>query len=216
MEQEKKHPSVQAEIIEQTIVYDKWVTLIRVKIRALMRWNGSIGTPYQIERHIHHHGSGTCVLPIDPIRNRLLLVRQLRAPLIWAKDPNPYLVQPAAGLIDEGETPQEAILREGREELGYALRKLLPLSPCYASPGFSTEMIYPYLAEYSGSDRVQSGGGILAENEDIEVLEITTNALTELFDNNEIRDAKLLILYLAALKFYPECFGQDYSEIKQM
>lgn len=50
-----------------------------------------------------------------------------------------------AGLIDEGETPEEAAARELGEETGFG-GTLTLLTQAYTSPGFSTEKVYLFEA----------------------------------------------------------------------
>ena len=42
-------------------------------------------------------------------------------------DPAPWILEPVAGMIDAGETPETAALRELREEAGYGARILRPI-----------------------------------------------------------------------------------------
>ena len=53
------------------------------------------------------------VLPYDPLRDRVLLVEQFRMGPYGRGDPRPFLLEPVAGRIDAGETPEEAARREG-------------------------------------------------------------------------------------------------------
>lgn len=73
--------------------------------------------------------------------HRLVLIRQYRPPA------DGVVLEFPAGLIDEGETPEAAALRELREETGYhgVIRKVFP--PAYNSPGMTGEFIYTVLME---------------------------------------------------------------------
>ncbi len=65
----------------------------------------------------------------------LILIRQYRPPL------DQYVIEFPAGLIDSGETPETAALRELREETGYS-GKLLAVTPkAYSSPGLTDEFL---------------------------------------------------------------------------
>ena len=50
------------------------------------------------------------------------------------------------------------------------------------------------LAEYSPSMKVNEGGGIAHEQEEIEVLEITLDAAMRMVGNGEIKDGKTIML----------------------
>ena len=62
------------------------------------------------------------------------------------------------------------------------------------SPGSVTEMLYFFVAEYSPSMKLHEGGGVVHEQENIEVLEISFQQAIEMIDNGEIKDAKTIIL----------------------
>ena len=56
------------------------------------------------------------ILPYDPVNDRILLIEQFRAGPYVKGDENPWVLEPIAGLIDEGETPESAGIREAQEE----------------------------------------------------------------------------------------------------
>eukprot|EP00397_Hematodinium_sp_SG-2012_P052513 GEMP01062113.1.p1 GENE.GEMP01062113.1~~GEMP01062113.1.p1 ORF type:complete len:223 (+),score=52.42 GEMP01062113.1:114-782(+) len=78
------------------------------------------------------------VAKIDP-EDEILMVKQFRPPI------NGYTIELPAGLIDKGETPGEAALRELKEECGYIgeiIETERPLCSLVMSPGMSNESAY--------------------------------------------------------------------------
>ena len=159
----------------------------------------------RVERIVHDHGSAASVLPYDPDRGTVLLTRQVRFP-VHLNGEDALFVEPCAGLIDEGETAEEAMRREAMEEIGTRLEKLEKVAEVYTSPGFSTEKISLYLARYTPADRIADGGGLEEEHEEIEVLEWPVVRLKTMLEAGEIRDAKLLMLTQALMARRPELF----------
>jgi ADP-ribose pyrophosphatase len=60
--------------------------------------------------------------------------------------PEKSLVEVPAGLVDPGESPEEAARRELQEECGVAADRWEELASAYSSPGYSDERIHVYLA----------------------------------------------------------------------
>ena len=56
------------------------------------------------------------VLPYDPINERVLLIEQFRTGPYVKGDNNPWVLEPIAGLVDKGESPETAGVREAQEE----------------------------------------------------------------------------------------------------
>ena len=96
--------------------------------------------------------------------DRVVLVRQLRYPI------NAYVYEFPAGLVDEGESPQEAAVREYREETGFDFRPLhldpALYRPYYSSVGMTDESVATAYGYASGT--MASDG--LEENEDLTVV----------------------------------------------
>ncbi len=92
-------------------------------------------------RHLFVYTSipeGACVLPM--LGDRILLLREYRYPVrSWQ-----YSIP--GGLIDPGESPSEAAVRELREETGYDVEELIPLGAIYSSFGSSDEKIHLFMA----------------------------------------------------------------------
>jgi nudix-type nucleoside diphosphatase (YffH/AdpP family) len=143
-------------------------------------------------RQTYDRGDGAVILPYDRERGTVLLVKQFRFPAYVTGHPEP-LVEACAGLLD-ADDPETCIRREAEEELGYRLRDVRHIYSPYMSPGSVTERLWFFIAEYSPSDRVSSGGGHAGEGEDIEVLEMTLDEAVALIANGGIVDAKTIML----------------------
>ena len=164
------------------------------------------GKRVTLKREIHDHGEAICILPVDRERRVAMLVRQLRAGAVYNGEADPMILEVTAGLIDPGEEPEEAAMREAEEELGFRLRDLQLASSFYVSPGTLTERIYAYLASYSLNDRVGEGGGLEEEGEDIIVEEIALDELGEAVLQGTLRDAKTILLVQYLMLSEPELF----------
>jgi nudix-type nucleoside diphosphatase (YffH/AdpP family) len=107
------------------------------------------------------------VLPYDPVHDRVLLVEQFRAGPFARQEENPWCLEPIAGLIDQGETPEEAGLREAHEEAGLTLSSLELVARSYPSPGISTEFFHQYIGITSLPETTSLVSGLASESEDI-------------------------------------------------
>ena len=64
----------------------------------------------------------------------------------------------------------------------------------YMSPGSVTEILYFFVAEYTKDMKVNDGGGVAAEQEEIEVLELDFRKAIGMVKSGEIKDAKTILL----------------------
>lgn len=150
------------------------------------------GTVERLVREVYDRGDGAAVLPVDPKRGTVLLVRQFRMPA-HLNGGNGYLIEACAGVVD-GSDPEATIRKEAEEELGYRLGKVDPVLDIFTSPGTVTERITCFTARYSPTDRVSPGGGAVGEGEDIEVLELPLQRALDMIANGAIVDAKTIVL----------------------
>lgn len=112
------------------------------------------------------------ILPYDRDTGEILLIEQFRPGAL--RDPKtPWLVEIVAGMIDEGESPLQAAVRELREEarLEVAPEQLHLVTAEYSSPGGTSERIYIYTAGVSLA-HISSHGGLESENEDIRIFKV--------------------------------------------
>jgi GDP-mannose pyrophosphatase NudK len=62
------------------------------------------------------------------------------------------------------------------------------------SPGSVTEILFFFIAEYTHAMKVNEGGGVEQEQEDIEVLELSFEKALAMIESGEIKDAKTILL----------------------
>ncbi|ADV67291.1 NUDIX domain-containing protein [Deinococcus maricopensis] len=103
------------------------------------------------------HADAVSILALND-RGEMVLVKQQRRAV------GAFTVEAPAGLVDEGETPEEAARRELQEEVGLDGHMRL-LTQFYSSPGFCDERLSLFLATDLREARLP-----MDEDEDIEVL----------------------------------------------
>lgn len=170
------------------VLSDQWSRLEKT-VFDYRRSDGSWETQ---TRETYNRGNGATILPYDPTRSTVLLVRQFRFPAYVTGHLEP-LIEACAGLLDAND-PETAIRKEAEEELGYRMRDIRQIYMPFMSPGSVTERLAFFIADYTPADRISDGGGSPEEGEDIEVLEITLDAALAAIRDGSIIDAKTIML----------------------
>ncbi|QCO58058.1 NUDIX domain-containing protein (plasmid) [Pseudorhodobacter turbinis] len=148
-----------------------------------------------VKRAVFISVDAVTVLPYDPVLDRVLLVEQFRMGPFARGDIQPWQLEPIAGRIDVGETPEDAARREALEEADLTLGDLLPVSAYYPSPGAKIEYIYSYVALTGLPDGTAIIGGAQDEAEDIKGHLMSFEAFAALVARGEATSAPLLISY---------------------
>lgn len=148
------------------------------------------GTWQSQNREVFDRKHAAAVLPIDPARATVILIRQFRLPAFLTGYKKP-LVEVIAGALDD-DTPEQCARREAMEEAGVEVHDLKQAYHCFMSPGAVTERMYLFAATYSA--RAGKGGGLESEGEDIEVLELPLAEALAMVRSGEIVDAKTILL----------------------
>lgn len=128
-----------------------------------------------------------------PQKQTIILTRQFRLPTYLNGNQSGFLIEACAGLLDK-DNPEDCIKKEVEEETGYRVDKVVKVFEAYMSPGSVTELLYFFIAEYSEDMKVNDGGGLAKEQENIEVLELTLEKAFDMIHSGEIRDGKTIML----------------------
>ncbi len=176
-------------MLEEQVLSANWYTLKKYTYEILKQ-NGKW---QKQSREVYDRGNGAVILLYNREKKTVILTRQFRLPSYVNGNKEGFLIEACAGLLDQ-DRPEEAIRRETEEETGYRVDKVKKIFEAYMSPGSVSEMLYFFIAEYSPSMKVNEGGGVEHEQEDIEVLEIRFEKALTMIESGEIRDAKTIML----------------------
>ena len=176
------------ELMSRDVVHDGYFRLDRYRLRH-RQYAGGMGPV--LTREILERGRVAAVLPVDPVRDRVVLIEQFR-PGAWAADMDPWLVECVAGVIEPGETPEALARREALEEAGCTITDLLPIATFLTSPGASTETVRLFCGRVD-SEGVGGLHGLAGEGEDIRVSVVTVEDAVALLDEGRIVNAKTII-----------------------
>ncbi|SEO88894.1 nudix-type nucleoside diphosphatase, YffH/AdpP family [Salinihabitans flavidus] len=158
------------------------------------RYDGSMSE--QVERAVLVATDAVIVLPYDPARDRVLLIEQFRPGPHARNDARPWQLEPVAGRIDAGETPEATARRETVEEAGIELRGLEEVAHAYATPGCSSEFFDIYVGLTDLPDDVTGVAGLDSEAEDIRSYLFGFDEAMALVDRMAIVNAPLLVALL--------------------
>lgn len=144
-----------------------------------------------VNRGVSLVGHAAVVLPYDPERDAVLLVEQFRAAAYIFGEQRPWMWEPPAGLIDPGETPQQAARREAQEEAGLNIGHLDYVGGLYSSSGALGEVVHCFVGLTDVSE-IEGGGGVPGEGEDIRSKVMSFHELMDAVDKNTFQDMPLV------------------------
>jgi nudix-type nucleoside diphosphatase (YffH/AdpP family) len=189
-------------IREVRTLADDWYLLKKTTFDYRRR-DGSWQT---MSRETYDRGHGAVILLYNLARRTVVLVRQFRFPAYgYGGTHDGYLIEAPAGLLDAA-SPEERIRAEAAEETGFHVEHVQRVFDAFMSPGSVTERLHFFVAEYDTTHRADGGGGVAAEGEDIEVLELDIDAALAMIADGRIEDGKtIMLLQHAALHLFKRC-----------
>ena len=161
------------------LVREKWATL---RVDTCKLQNGAIKDDYYVLEYPNWVNAVALTK-----ENKIILVRQYRfaADIISLEIPG--------GVIDDGETPEVAIVRELQEETGYSFESCELIATLYPNPATSTNKTFTYLLKGG----IKSHAQHLDEHEILNVEEYTIEEVKQLLKDNKIDQA----LHVAGLYY---------------
>jgi ADP-ribose pyrophosphatase len=177
------------EVLERTTAYEGHFRIVRYRLRHRL-FSG--GTSAELRREVFERGHAAAVLPYDPVRDQVVLVEQFRIGAHGACDPEPWLIEPVAGIIEPGERPEDVALREAGEEAGLVVTELIPACEYYVSPGGTSETCKVFIGR---ADVAGAGGihGLADEGEDIRVHVVSIDEALAWLAAGRLRVASTLV-----------------------
>jgi GDP-mannose pyrophosphatase NudK len=176
-------------ILNSQILSDNWYVLKKVTYE----YSKKDGTKQIQSREAYDRGNGATILVYNKQQRTVILTKQFRLPSFINGNDSGMLIEACAGLLDK-DNPEDCIRRETEEETGYNITDVRKIFEAYMSPGSVTEILYFFIAEYSASMKVNKGGGVEHEEENIEVLELNFDKAISMIDTGEIKDGKTIML----------------------
>lgn len=144
-----------------------------------------------VVREVFERGHAIAVLPYDPVLDKFVMIEQVRIGALPTSS-SPWLIEVVAGIIDEGETPEDVCYREAKEEADLDIKKLHKALSYLSSPGGTTERLHIYIGLVDASN---AGGvhGLENESEDILVHTVPTSVALGWINQGKIDNSATLI-----------------------
>jgi len=185
------------EVIEKEEVFQGYFRVDRYHLKH-RQFKGGMGA--DITREIFERGHAASCLLYDPDLDKLVLIEQFRAgayaalssPWYDEENTSPWLIEIIAGIIEDGENPEEVVRREAMEEAGCEIHEIEPLFHYLVTPGGSSESMFTYVGRVDASN---AGGvhGLKDEGEDIRVLVLDVEEVFRMFDQGKIINSMIII-----------------------
>ncbi len=139
-------------------------------------------------REIVEHAPAIAAVPLLP-GDQVILVRQ------WRQPARQVLLEIPAGVMRPNETPEDCVVRELAEEIGYHPGRLELLFSLFLAPGYCEEIIHIYLAEDLTPAHAPAD-----EDENLQTVIMPLAEAAALCRAGELRDAKTVAGILAVVE----------------
>ncbi|MFJ3459151.1 ADP-ribose diphosphatase [Scandinavium goeteborgense] len=176
------------EIIARETLYSGFFSLDMYRFRHRL-FNGEMSG--EVRREIFERGHAAVLLPFDPVRDEVVLVEQIRIAAFDTSE-TPWLMEMVAGMIEEGESPEDVARREAVEEAGLDVKRVKPMLSYLASPGGTSERLSILVGEVDAST-AQGIHGLADEHEDIRVHVVSREQAYQWVEEGKIDNAASVI-----------------------
>ena len=130
----------------------------------------------------YHRPDAVVIVPFHTVRDKMVIIREYRVPL------DDYEYGFPAGLVDDGESVEQAARRELMEETGLTVSRFIKVSPpIYSSAGMTDESVAMVYVKCEGEASVSAN----TDSELIEILFISSDEALDLLKDTTLKfDAK--------------------------
>jgi len=192
-------------LLDSELAYDGHFKLRRLTLEHRC-FEGGWSAP--LVRELFERGDAVGVLPYDPVADCLILLEQFRPGAIRGED-SPWMLELIAGVVEHGESDEQVVRREAREEAGCELTELVPLATFLPSAGACNEQVRLYCGRVSSAD-VGAVRGLADEGEDILVHGVPRTEALAMLGRNLIPNGHTLIA-LQWLQIHGEALRKRWS-----
>jgi ADP-ribose pyrophosphatase len=177
-------PNETVELVDHAVAFQGYFRVGRYFFRHGLYQGGQSGI---LKREVFERGHAAAVLPYDPLRDEIVLIRQFRAGA-YVAGRHPWTWEIVAGILEGDESPEQLIRREAVEEAALEIRDVIPMHAVVLSPGACSETCATYLGRV---DSAKAGGvyGLESEGENILVKVLSFSEARAMLDRDEIGNA---------------------------
>ena len=177
-------PNETVELVDHQVAFQGYFRIGRYSFRHGLYQGGQSGI---LRREVFERGHAAAVLPYDPRRDEVVLIRQFRAGVYVAKR-HPWTWEIVAGIIEHDESPEQLVRRESVEEAALEIKDVIAMHDVVISPGACSETCACFLGRV---DTTNAGGifGLESEGENILVKALPFTEARAMLERDEIGNA---------------------------
>jgi len=147
--------------------------------------------PVSQERDVLIAGKAVVVMPIDLVRQEIILIRQFRLPAHLANGLGD-MVEFVAGRVEPNEALVDAARRECREEIGVAPEKMVQLLSYLSTPGLTDEEVTIFLCAIDSST-VRQGARTTPDGEHLQVVRTSIEDAIRALNRCSMRGSPIVV-----------------------
>lgn len=177
-------------IINKEMLHNGFLNVSKYTFKHKL-FKGGWGNP--VDRELLERGNACSLLAYDPITDEVVLIEQFRVGAI--ESVQPWQLEIIAGMIDDGETPENTVIREAVEEAGIHVENIRHIFHYYPSVGGCSETMDIFIGQVN-SNTAKGLHGLESENEDIKVHVVTRETALEMVNSGIIKNGATIMALL--------------------
>ncbi len=143
------------------------------------------------KREIVSGNISVAVVAYDPALESLVMIRQFRLGAQMGTGKG-RTVEIPAGMVDDGDTPEDTARRELLEETGLIALSLKPLCQFLTTPGMTDEIVHLFYAQVDASN-LKEEAGLASETEQTFPFTLTLEEALEAVDKNALYNGIVML-----------------------